>query len=814
MLQLIVLASVGASSAPAEWRGIGEIAANEVKGNQITFRSAHSITQLTVLSQDLIRVRMTPGSSFGLDNSWAVAKNDWPSVHVEFSSSPGVRMIRTPELEVRVQLSPFRLAFYDRRGLLISKDTDDLGMAWNGKEVRCWKDMPSDEQYFGLGEKAGQLDKQGHAYVMWNTDAVYWQGTTDQLYESVPFFIALRQGRAYGIFFDNTYRSSFDMGAESRSNYSFGAEDGELNYYFFYGPDPKKVLERYTELVGRMPLPPRWAIGYHQSRWSYYPESKFRFIADNFRIRHIPCDALYLDIDYMDGYRDFSWDEQRFPEPARMCAALRQQGFRTVAILDPGVKIDPQYWVYGQGRAGNYFVGMPDGKPYEAKVWPGMSVFPDFTSPKVRQWWGSLHQGLIADGVAGFWDDMDEPSIFEVPSGTMDLNAVHYDNGLGSSHAKIHNVYGMLMSEATQDGMLRLRPNERPMVITRATYAGGQRYAAVWTGDNTSTWEHLRISIRELLTMGLSGLAFAGADIGGFAGGPTPELYARWLEAGVFYPYCRTHAAAGNPDQEPWSYGNRLEVINRNSINLRYRLLPYLYNGFYQASRTGLPIMRALLLDYPDDPEAVHQDEEFLFGDDLLVAPIIKPEETEQWAYLPRGKWFDFFTDHLYQGPTYATVSAPLGRTPLFVRGGAIIPTQQVVEYADQAPIDPLTFEIYPDGSSSREYYEDDGMSFNYRNGVSLRQRVSVSTEHRGIAIDISAREGSYTPPLRSLVLKVHNKRTQPREVEVGGDTLEHLGSNKALDDSHSGWFYDEEDCVVWVKLPDRGTTLTVQIME
>jgi len=594
--------------------------------------------------------------------------------------------------------------------------------------------------------------------------------------------------------------------------YSFGAEGGELNYYFFYGPDPKKVINRFTELVGRMPLPARWAIAYHQCRYSYYPESMVRFIADNFRQRHIPCDALFLDIHYMDGYRVFTWDKTRFPDPPKMLSDLRTEGFRVVTIVDPGIKVDPNYSAYQQGLAGNYFVKKPDGTIFVGKVWPGESAFPDYTDEKVRTWWGSLYQGLLNDGIAGIWNDMNEPSVFEVPSKTMDLDEVHYDNGLHSPHAKIHNVYGMLMSEGTRDGMLAARPNERPLVITRDTYAGGQRYAAVWTGDNSSTWDHLRLSFPEMMNMGLSGLALVGADIGGFAVGAAPELYTRWLEAGVFYPYCRTHTAFGNPNQEPWSYGNKLEEINRKSIQLRYRLLPYLYNAFHDAAQTGLPVMRPLLLDYPDDPTGVSQETEFLFGDDLLVAPIVRGGETEREVYLPRGVWYDFWTTRRYAGPSTVMVDAPLDHIPVFVRGGAIVPTQQVVEYTDQAPINPLTFEIYPDGSSSREYYEDDGLSFDYQRGVSLDERLTASVNDHEVSIAVTARQGSYKPPARSLVVKVHGQREKPRSVELDGKKLAPLLTSSALDTDREGWAYDSSNEVVWIKTPDQGTGLKVLI--
>ncbi|HEV2499224.1 MAG TPA: glycoside hydrolase family 31 protein [Terriglobia bacterium] len=811
-LKFLAVLVIAAIPLTATWRQVGPVRALPPQGDQMVFRGENSRIAITALAPDLIRVRMAAGANFGPDYSWAVVKKDWPRVPADFSGSGNNRVLKTSDLEVRIQLSPFRVAFYDPTGRLISKDADQWGMASDGNDIRCWKWMPSDEHYFGLGEKSGPLDKRGHNYVMWNTDSFGWGATTDPLYEDVPFFIALRDGRAYGIFFDNTYRSTFDFGSEFRNLYSFGAEGGEMNYYFFYGPDPKAVLERFTDLVGRSPLPPRWALGYQQSRYSYSPEKQVRFIADNFRERNIPCDVIYLDIAYMNGYRVFTWDKARFRDPAAMTAGLRKEGFRVVTILDPGIKVDPNYWVYQQGLASHEFVTNPDGSVYNGAVWPGLSAFPDFTSPKTREWWGSLYRGLVSDGIAGFWNDMNEPSIFNVPTKTMPLDTIFYDHGLHSPQAKIHNIYGMLMSEATHDGALRLRPDERPFVLTRDTYAGGQKYAAVWTGDNTSTWDHLRISVTELMNMGLSGLTFAGADIGGFAESPSPDLYTRWLEAGVFYPFCRTHTTLGSREQDPWSYGIRREDINRDSIDLRYRLLPYLYNAFYQSSQTGLPVMRALLLDYPDDPTAIGQEEEFLFGDDLLVAPVVKDGEWKWDVYLPRGEWYDFWSGRRYEGPQTVTVDAPLSSIPIFVRGGAMIPTQQVMQYTGQEPINPLTFEIYPDGNSSGEYYEDDGESFDYQHGSYLREQISARQSPSRITIDLSARQGSYHPPARSLVLRVHAQRSAPREVDLNGQALGAQNSSQSLKIAAEGWYYDPTDNTVAIKFPDRGTAVTAHL--
>lgn len=811
---IVLLAAASALPLKANWQPIGAMTASPHTARQIVFHNACNIVAVTVLAPGLVRVRMAPKPGFGPDYSWAVVKTRWPAVPVDFSGTGNERTIRTSALTVRIQLAPFRIAFYSTSGRLISEDAARWGMASDGTRVRCWRQMPPGERYFGLGEKAGPLDRRGHTFIMWNTDQFGWGANTDPLYQDVPFFIALRDGKAYGIFFDNTYRSTFDFGSEFPNMYSFGAAGGDMNYYFIAGPAPSTVVERFTKLVGRTPLPPLWSLGYQQSRYSYSPEKKVLFIADNFRERHIPCDVIHLDIAYMDGYRVFTWNKTRFPDPPAMLSKLRSEGFRVVTIIDPGIKVDPNYWVYREGLAGDDFVRMPDGKIFEGPVWPGTSAFPDFTSPKVREWWGGLYRDLVSDGVAGFWNDMNEPSVFNVPSKTMPLDAVFFDHGLHSPHAKVHNVYGMEMSRATRDGILRLRPGERPFVLTRDTYAGGQRYAAVWTGDNSSTWDHLRISIREILGMGLSGLTFAGADIGGFAESPSPDLYTRWLEAGVFYPFCRTHTTLGSREQDPWSYGLRREEINRDSIDLRYRLLPYLYNAFYQSSKTGLPVMKALLLDYPADPEAVAQQEEFLFGDDMLVAPVVKDGEWKWSVYLPKGEWFDFWSPRVYTGPKSVEVDAPLGRIPIFVRGGAIIPMRQVVQYTGEAPIDPLTFEIYPEGDSSRTYYEDDGETFEYQSGDDLLETVNVSAASTGVTVKIGSRQGSYVPPSRALVLKLHAVHAVPRAVLLNGQALSAKASQEALERASEGWAYDADAQVLRVRLPDRGIAATVRVEE
>lgn len=798
----------------AEWQSVGNMKAENPQGNQFTFGSHNTTVVVTVLTADLVRVRMISGTLVPPDHSYAVVKTNWPNVKIEFSDEKNTRIIRTSALQVRIGLSPFRVAFYDNNGQLISKDADNKGMSWDNARVRCWKSMPDDEHYFGFGEKSTPLDKRGRSYVMWNQDPAGFDASSEPLYQSVPFFIGLRAGRAYGIFLDNTFRSSFDMGAEFPDAYSFGAEGGELNYYFFAGPTPKDVVSRFTELVGRSPLPPRWSLGYIQSRYSYYPESTVRFIAENFRHREIPCDAIFLDIDYMDGFRVFTFDKSRFPDPKRLFTDLRAQGFHTIAIVDPYVKVDPNFSIYKEGVANGYFLKKADGTEFIGRGWPGASAFPDFASKKVRDWWASLYKEQLEEGISGILTDMNEPTVLpdqDGPGKTLDLSIIHSTDFGPRTHAEIHNVYGMLETMATRNGMLRVHPNERPLIITRATYAGGQRYAAEWSGDNWGTWDHLRLSMPMLMGMGLSGLQFSGADIGGIWPIPSPELYSRWLQMGVLTPFTWTHSG-GPGNLEPWAFGNRLETINRDSIDLRYHLLPYIYTAFWEASETGVPIMRPLLLEYPDDWTAVNTNDEYLFGDDLLVAPVTKDADIDRRVYLPKGTWYDYWTDRRYVGPAKIDVDAPEERMPVFVRGGAIIPSQQPMQYTDQLPIDPLTLDVYPDGTSTRQYYDDDGISFDYKKGAYLLQQVTAAETGAGVSIDVSAREGSFAPPRRSFVVKIHGQTVQPRQVTVGITVLPMQTSAKALQDSVQAWVYDQREGVVSVRVPDSGAALKIEL--
>jgi alpha-glucosidase len=793
------------------------------KGDQIILHGRDATAVVTVLAPDLVRVRLGKGPTLGPDYSWAVIKTNWPPVHAQISGGKGWYKIRTSEIEVRIQLNPFRVAFYDLAGRVVSKDKDSLGPAWDGESVRCWKWMSPDEHYFGLGEKTGPLDKRGHSYVNWNTDPAAYNVLTDPMYESVPFFVAIRQGKAYGIFFDNSYRSFFDMGADSPDTYSFGAEGGELNYYFFYGPDPHSVITRFTDLVGRASMPPRWTLGYLQSSAHYYPGSTFLSLADNFRQRKIPCDGLFFDTQHMNGSRDFTWDKAGFPDPPKLLSDLQQKGFHSFAILDPGVKEESGYYVYDQGIAGDHFLKRKNGQVYVGQIWPGASVFPDFTSEKARSWWASVSANFAKNGFSGYLTDMNEPTVDAllrskgwIPA-PFDPNVTYDDHGLKTPDAKNHNIYGMLMSEATREGLLKYQPNVRPFVITRATFAGGQRYAGQWTGDNMATWEDMNASLRLIQSMGTAGLVFTGSDVGAFVNMPGPELYARWLESSIFNPFFVTHSGERDHRLDPWSFGPQWEDVNRRTIELRYRLRPYLYTTYYQATQTGLPVLRSLPIEFPDDPRVFDETpakelNEFLFGEDLLAAPVTGPGETTRKVYLPRGSWFDFSSERAYIGPATITVDAPIEAVPMFARGGAIIPTQQVIEYDNQAPIDPLTFEIYPGGDSSREYYEDDGISLDYTRGVYLHEGMTSSDSAGRLTIKATDVTGTYKPPARSLVLKVHALLDAPKAIKLNGEILESAASMEDLVKSHAGQYYDSTSKVLYVRFKDPFGPFEVEI--
>ena len=822
VLCLVVLALLfGAAPLHAGWASLGSMPAPRHEGRALVFHNAQGTVAVAVLAPEIVRIRFAPGPGLGRDHSYAVIRNDFGDPGASFEVGATESVVRTSALKVTIRHDPFRIAFATTAGESLDEDDAARGIGFVGTETRVWKRLRDDEHVYGFGEKTGRLDKRGrnlggYGYVMWNSDTYAYGDDTDPIYVSVPFFMVMRAGRAHGFFLDNTFRSTFDVGREDQKLLAFGAPGGELNYYFIDGPTPKQVVSRYTELTGRTPLPPRWALGYHQCRYSYYPESRVRFIAENFRQRRIPADVIWLDIHYEEGYNPFTWDHQRFPDPRGLIRDLRAQGFRLVTIVDPHPKKQKGWWVYDTGLARDAFVKNPDGSVHEAPVWPsnaekdpGPSVFPDFTRPAARDWWGGLLKFYTDDGVAGIWNDMNEPAVFVEPTHTMALDVRHDNEGQPTDEREIHNVYGMLNSRATFEGLARLRPDERPFVLTRATFAGGQRYAALWPGDNVSNWAHLRATIPMFANLGLSGFSFVGADIGGFAEAPTAELYTRWLQLGVFYPFMRTHTTFGTPDQEPWSYGTFHEALNRRAIEMRYELLPEVYNVMEEASRTGIPAFRPLLLEYPDDPATWERDDEFLFGSDLLVAPVLREEAGDREVYLPAGDWYDYHRGWRFEGRRTHLVPVTMEAIPVFVRGGAFLFRQPVVQHTGEMAGQALRVAVFPAARSEASLYEDAGEGLGYRQGAYSRRRFVQTRDGDRVTIGVAAPEGSWRPAARDLVFELRGAG-EPSRVTAGGAALARLDAER-LATAPEGWSRTNQGVVV-VKLRDRPEAFTFTV--
>ena len=707
--------------------------------NSLDLVTTKGVLRLEFLAPGIVRVRLSRDGVFAPVKSYAVeAPEAWAAQPAEVRETATGLEASGPALRVSIGVRPLQLRYYDESGASLFEDAEGAG--WQGGGVCYRQRLKPGQPIYGLGEKAFGLDLRGQALQMWNSDPVGYAPRTDPLYQSIPFLVSQHDGAAFGILFDNTGRAEFDLGCRQRDALSYRAMGGELCYYVLAGPSLAGVLQRYTDLTGHMDLPPRWALGYHQSRWSYASAGEICEVAGGLRSHRIPCDAIHFDIDYMQGYRVFTWDPGRFPDPPGLLAQLRTQGLRAVTILDPGVKADPRYAICREGLTRDLFCRLRDGGLLQGPVWPGMCYFPDFANPSARTWWGEHYRPLLDAGVSGFWNDMNEPALFF--GNTFPDAVLHVTESGKVDHAALHNVYGQLMAQAGYDGLRRLRPEQRPFLISRAAYAGIQRFACAWTGDNQSTWEHLRASIPMVLNLGLSGQPFAGPDVGGFGGDCNGELLTRWTQVGACLPLFRNHTALGTARQEPWAFGEPYESICRRYIELRYRLLPYLYTAFWQASLTGLPIARPLALEFAGDDATRALDDEFMLGDSLLVAPVLERGAVRRPAYVPAGTWYDFWTGERMAGPSRREVRAPLDFLPLYARAGAVIPLGPIMQHSSEPVSQQLALHVFP-GNASSQLYEDDGETQAYRRGERRFTRFELRSAGNGTTLERQV-EGSY----------------------------------------------------------------------
>ncbi|MDE7351227.1 MAG: DUF5110 domain-containing protein [Muribaculaceae bacterium] len=593
--------------------------------------------------------------------------------------------------------------------------------------------------FYGSGEVSGPLRRNGKEVRFWNTDAPKYEADEGRrLYQSHPWVMGVRpDGTAFGIIADNTWKSSVTMD----DDIVFESEGPAFRVIVIEKESPAEVLKVLADLTGHIEMPPLWALGYQQCRWSYFPDSRVKEIADSLRINKIPSDVIWMDIDYMDNFKVFTFDKEKFPDPKGLNDYLHDRNFKAVYMIDPGVKVEKGYWVDDQGTAADYWVKDASGTPYVGEVWPGPCHFPDFTRPEVREWWGTLYKDYMATGIDGVWNDMNEPAIFNVETSTMPEDNRHLGGGglASGPHLRYHNAYGYNMVKASRDGIIAANPDKRPFVLTRSNFLGGHRYAATWTGDNASDPALMKMSIPMTINLGLSGQPFSGPDIGGFFDDCTPKLLAQWTSMGVYFPFVRNHSAAGTASQEPWAFGSETLDVCRTAINRRYRLLPYVYTLFREAYEDGMPVMRPLFFADVKDSSLRAEQEAFLLGGDLMVIP--------RWAEntaRPSGEWNRILLEDTPDDGVQAN---------LYQRPGSIIPVAELSQNTAEYNTDKLTLLVNLDteGKATGRMYEDAGDGFGFRDGQYADYTVTASADGNDVTVRLSQTGGNWNKPPKSI---------------------------------------------------------------
>ncbi|WP_224997059.1 glycoside hydrolase family 31 protein [Cesiribacter sp. SM1] len=811
-------------------KGPGTCSTYTIEGNKVTFGCEGGAgVQLSLLSKSVVKVWYEPSGRFSRSNeSFAVINEqleEMGQLHVEEQAQ--AFEIFTDFLRIRVNKAPFQLQIFDKYQKLLLSDYGEKGFVQRGEQLSSYKSLRSDEQFFGLGEKAGPLNRRGRVYKMWNSDKPCYSTTEDPLYKSIPFFIS---NYNYGIFFDNTYKTVFDFGKTSDDYYSFSAPGGEMLYYFMFGRDYKEIIGSYTQLTGKPIMPPKWAFGFSQSRGLLTREDLSLEIAKGYRDRNIPCDIIYQDIGWTQHLQDFEWRKGNYEDPKRMLIALAEDGFKVIVSQDPVIsQANVKQW--READSLQFFaLDARTGNSYDMPwPWGGNAGVVDFTKPAVADWWGRYQQKPLNDGVKGFWTDMGEPawSNEDAP------DRLFMQHHLGM-HDEIHNVYGLSWDKVVKEQFEKHNPNQRIFQMTRAAYAGLQRYTFGWSGDagngydvNTG-WNQLANQIPLSLSAGMGLIPFWSCDISGYCGDiedyeALAPLYTRWIQFGVFNPLSRAHHE-GNNAVEPWLFGPEAEKSARKAIELKYQLFPYIYTYGREAYDTGLPLMRAMLLEYSDDEEAVAAEHQFLFGKELLVAPVVKKGALTKEVYLPDGEWIDFADKKThYQGSRRITYNAPLDVVPVFVKKGSIIPMMPIMQYIHQNPVYPVHLEVFPAANNQQAtfvLYEDDGENNDYQQNIYCKTIFSCLTKEEGYEFTVAKREEQgYAPEgKRNLLIKLYLQE-KPKKVLVNAAKVNSTKADKLLsavdqEFDKSSWSWDAAKGICYVKVHDRGEEQKVQILK
>ena len=694
----------------------------EINHNNIDIYFSNMKITLTIFENDIVKVFIGDKYEESISTNGVVDDLGKGEFIVEEDSN--FVIIKGTKVLTFVDKNTTEISFKDLDGNIINEDfqpsfKDEEGNVYISKVNDCLA-------YYGLGEKGGDLNKKGCYTENFNTDDPETDDDSITYYKTIPFYVALKEEATYGIFFDNSFRSYFDMGKEMGDRIFFGAIGGQIQYYFIPGENIKEVVKNYTALTGRMEMPPLWSLGYQQCRFSYFSQEEVRELVKTFEEKDIPLDVVYLDIDYMDGFRVMTFKTPNFDDAAGLISDLKEKGIRTITIIDPGVKVDEEYLVFKRGKEGNHFTKKLDGEMFIGAVWPGDSAFPDFSNKDCREWWKSELKKFISEhGMDGIWNDMNEPCVFNNDHKTMLESCLHNsDNGV-IEHKEFHNRYGFEMSRCSKEAQEELHPNERGFSMTRATYAGGQRYSSVWTGDNMSLWSQMRMSISMNANLGISGFSFVGNDVSGFGLDSSEELFIRWMEMGPFIPIFRNHSNMYTRRQEPWAFGPRAEKIAKKSIELRYELLPYIYDLYYISHKEGLPIFRPMIMEYEKDMNLLNIREQFMLGENMLVAPVLYEGERSKAVYLPKGNWFNYFTMEKLQGGKWYKLPCELDEILVFVKEGSIIPTYNKKFRNVKERPNNMLLKVFGENAKGF-HYNDDGHTMEYLEGKYTYMDIKV----------------------------------------------------------------------------------------
>lgn len=730
----------------------GKFQTVEILENAANFEFENSNLEVFFVSPDIVRISWEPGE---IPIPYTLIETEWPDVNLDISQDNDGWNFSSDSFILHINEGGV-VTYRDLNGHILRKEFPPFRMdnSWFH-----FTEMEPDLHIYGLGERASSLNLRGGEYQIWNTDPRGSYGTgQDPIYLNIPAYLGMHEVGSYLIFYENSYKSTFSF-QDVKPAFLVGAdlpldaneeiatvqfENGALRYYFFPG-SPEHVIKLLTRLTGRPAMPPRWALGYHQSRWGYKSESEIRAIADGFSKHDIPISAIHLDIDYMNGYRVFTVDDQRFPNLAGLSDELMEKGIRLVAILDPGIKRDKNFSLYSEGIEKGLFCTLPNGKLALGLVWPGWSVYPDFTDPVVRRWWGQQYLKLLEQGISGIWHDMNEPTSFAAWGDlSLPLSTRHNLEGQLGDHRQAHNLYGLLMNKSGFEAIRKLKPTSRPWILSRSGWAGIGHYAWVWTADIESTWEALQQTVRTIIGLGISGIPFSGSDIGGFSGNPSPELYIRWFQVAAFTAFFRTHSAVGTARREPWMFSESVLNIIREIIRLRYKLIPYLYNLSYEATQSGIPLIRPIFWSDPDDEELWEVEDQFFLGDSLIIAPVLEKDLTSRSVVLPRGHWFDFWNENSYHGPGKIIIPVELETIPIFVRAGSLLPTLEGKH---------LNLHLYPPAGDIFEswLYSDAGDGY----GPWRIDRFHISKSKTRLDIHCE-HEGQYPFPYKKINIHLH----------------------------------------------------------